>query len=135
MNDKLLLEIIHLILTKRPDLANEVCSKILDNNNNELLGEFNELYKADTINYFGVTYSYQPDIKYYYDTSLFRKLDEASKIELKINTVTTSNVGVIYLNGTMSLLDKYKLGTVYLIHNNTSMNNYIENNYIENYFI
>jgi hypothetical protein len=82
-----------------------------------------------------VTYSYQPDLKYFYDTSLFRKLEEASKIELKITIGLEENDNILYLNGpTMSLLDKYKLGVTLLINDNTSINNYIDNNYIDNYF-
>jgi hypothetical protein len=109
-------------------------TKIYDGSNNELLGELNELYKTDYINYLGVTYSYQPDLKYYYDTSLFRKLDEASKVELKITIGTEELNNILYLNGTMSLLDKYKSGVRLLINNNTSINSYIDNNYIDNYF-
>ena len=106
-----------------------------DSSNNEQLGEFTIVNRANTINYLGVTYSYYPDTIYYRNTDLYKKLDEPKAVILEVLIGSDPNGVKVYLDDPlMILLDKYKRGVDILISQNPSLNIYVDNNYSDDYF-
>ena len=106
-----------------------------DSSNNEQLGEFTLIDRANTISYLGVTYSYYPDTIYYRNTDLYKKLDEPKAIILEVLIGSNPNGVKAYLDDPlMILLDKYKRGVDILLSRNPSLNIYVDNNYSDDYF-
>lgn len=102
---------------------------------NEKLGEFTLITRLSSINYLGVTYSYNPDSIYYRDGDLYKKLDEPKAIILEVLIGSTQNGVKVNLDDpNMTLLDKYKRGVDILISRNPSKNIYVDNNYADDYF-
>ena len=112
----------------------QIGQHIYSNSNNELLGKFVEITRAEQIVYLGITYSYYPQQQYYRDTDLYKILDEKKAVILQVQIGAFINDPVVLLaDPTMMLLDKYKEGVQLLLNQNPSINTYIDNNYSEDY--
>jgi hypothetical protein len=89
----------------------QIGQQIYDVSTNENLGTFTELDRLRTIEYLGVTYSYNPESPYYYDPELFEIIKEPSEVILEVLIGTSSSGERIYIDDPMIvLLDKYKIG-------------------------
>ena len=88
-----------------------------DSSNNEQLGEFTIVNRANTINYLGVTYSYYPDTIYYRNTDLYKNAFN------KISNTNKNNTTNKYL------ANIYKIAQIALAQFNINTNQIFSENY------